>query len=122
MTPAASRQSDNTETNSCERICGSANGMTCLTAFLGWKSGRQLAISRAQTSKRHNTGTCMKRRTFLLSAAATLAAPAIRAQAAWPTGQPIRVIEPYPAGAANDAMGRLAAQRLPAKFGATVVG
>src|ERR1044072_5686999 len=63
----------------------------------------------------------MKRRTFLLSAAATLAAPAIRAQAAWPTGQPIRVIVPYPAGAANDAMGRLAAQRLQDKFGATVV-
>ncbi len=59
----------------------------------------------------------MKRRTFLLSAAATLAAPAIRAQAAWPTGQPIRVIVPYPAGAANDAMGRLAAQRLQDKFG-----
>ena len=63
----------------------------------------------------------MKRRTFLLSAAATLAAPAIRAQAAWPMGQPIRVIVPYPAGAANDAMGRLAAQRLQDKFGATVV-
>ena len=63
----------------------------------------------------------MKRRTFLLSAAAMLAAPAIRAQAAWPMGQPIRVIVPYPAGAANDAMGRLAAQRLQDKFGATVV-
>ena len=63
----------------------------------------------------------MKRRTFLLSAAATLAAPAIRAQAAWPMGQPIRVIVPYPAGAANDAMRRLAAQRLQDKFGATVV-
>jgi len=63
----------------------------------------------------------MKRRTFLLSAAAMLAAPAIRAQAAWPMGQPIRVIVPYPAGAANDAMGRLAAQRLQDKLGATVV-
>jgi tripartite-type tricarboxylate transporter receptor subunit TctC len=63
----------------------------------------------------------MKRRTFLLSAAATLAAPAIRAQSAWPHGQPIRVIVPFPAGAANDAMGRLAAQRLQEKFGATVV-
>ena len=63
----------------------------------------------------------MKRRTFLLSAAATLAAPAIRAQAAWPNAQPIRVIVPYPAGAANDAMGRLAAQRLQDKFGATVI-
>ena len=63
----------------------------------------------------------MKRRTFLLSAAASLAAPAIRAQSAWPHGQPIRVIVPFPAGAANDAMGRLAAQRLQEKLGATVV-
>src|ERR1043166_5570895 len=63
----------------------------------------------------------MKRRSFLLSAAAMLAAPAVRAQAAWPAGQPIRMIVPYPAGAANDAMGRLAAQRLQDKFGATVV-
>jgi tripartite-type tricarboxylate transporter receptor subunit TctC len=63
----------------------------------------------------------MKRRTFLLSAAASLATPAIRAQSSWPHGQPIRVIVPFPAGAANDAMGRLAAQRLQEKFGATVV-
>jgi tripartite-type tricarboxylate transporter receptor subunit TctC len=62
----------------------------------------------------------MKRRTFLASAAAALAAPAI-AQTAWPHGQPIRVIVPFPAGAANDAMGRLAAQRLQEKFGATVL-
>jgi tripartite-type tricarboxylate transporter receptor subunit TctC len=63
----------------------------------------------------------MKRRTFLLGTAAALAAPAVRAQAAWPNGQPIRVIVPYPPGAANDAMGRLAAQRLQDRLGATVV-
>jgi tripartite-type tricarboxylate transporter receptor subunit TctC len=63
----------------------------------------------------------MKRRTFLFGAAAALAAPAVRAQTAWPTGQPIRIIIPYPPGAANDAMGRLAAQKLQDKFGATVV-
>jgi len=62
----------------------------------------------------------MKRRTFLLGTAATLSAPAI-AQPAWPHAQPIRVIVPFPAGAANDAMGRLAAQRLQEKFGASVV-
>src|SRR5437764_15168303 len=62
----------------------------------------------------------MKRRSFLIGSAAALAAPAI-AQTAWPHGQPIRVIVPFPAGAANDAMGRLAAQRLQDKFGATVV-
>jgi len=62
----------------------------------------------------------MKRRTVLLGAAAVLAAPAVHAQG-WPNGQPIRVIIPYPPGAANDAMGRLAAQKLQDKFGATVV-
>src|SRR6186997_523074 len=36
-------------------------------------------------------------------------------------GQPIRVIVPYPPGAANDAMGRRAAQRLQDRLGATVV-
>ena len=49
-----------------------------------------------------------------------LVAPAI-AQSAWPHGQRIRIIVPFPAGAANDAMGRLAAQRLQEKFGASVV-
>src|SRR5215212_11040071 len=63
----------------------------------------------------------MKRRTFLLATGATLAAPAIRAQSTWPHGQPIRVIVPFPAGAANDAMGRLAGQRLQEKLGASVV-
>ena len=62
----------------------------------------------------------MKRRTFLAGAAASLAAPAI-AQSAWPDGRPIHVIVPFPPGAANDAMGRLAAQRLQDKFGATTV-
>jgi tripartite-type tricarboxylate transporter receptor subunit TctC len=62
----------------------------------------------------------MKRRTLLLGAAAMLAAPAVHAQS-WPNGQPIRIIIPYPPGAANDAMGRLAAQKLQDKLGATVV-
>src|SRR5256885_14750653 len=62
----------------------------------------------------------MKRRTFLVGSAASLAAPAL-AQTAGPHGQPIRIIVPFPAGAANDAMGRLAGQRLHEKFGASVV-
>jgi tripartite-type tricarboxylate transporter receptor subunit TctC len=62
----------------------------------------------------------MKRRTLLAGAAASLAAPAL-AQTQWPLGQPIRIIVPFPAGAANDAMGRLAGQVLHEKLGATVV-
>jgi tripartite-type tricarboxylate transporter receptor subunit TctC len=62
----------------------------------------------------------MKRRTFLLGSAASFAAPAL-AHAQWPLGQPIRIIVPFPAGAANDAMGRLAGQVLHEKLGATVV-
>lgn len=63
----------------------------------------------------------MKRRTFLAAAATAIVAPAVRAQDAWPKGQPIRIIVPFPAGAANDAMGRLAGQQLQDKLGATVV-
>jgi tripartite-type tricarboxylate transporter receptor subunit TctC len=68
----------------------------------------------------------MRRRTFLKGAGAAmigiLAAPAIHAQGAWPqSGRAIRVIVPWPAGAANDALGRLLAQRLQEKLGATAV-
>jgi tripartite-type tricarboxylate transporter receptor subunit TctC len=62
----------------------------------------------------------MKRRTFLAGAAASFSVPAL-AQTQWPLGQPIRIIVPFPAGAANDAMGRLAGQLLHEKLGATVV-
>src|SRR3954464_2271126 len=62
----------------------------------------------------------MHRRTFLAGSAAAFAAPAI-AQSAWPHGQPIRVIVPFPAGAANEARGRLAGQVLQDKLGTTVV-
>jgi tripartite-type tricarboxylate transporter receptor subunit TctC len=54
----------------------------------------------------------MKRRSFLLGAAAALAAPAVRAQAAWPMGQPIRVIVPFPAGGTVDLVARLVTARM----------
>jgi tripartite-type tricarboxylate transporter receptor subunit TctC len=68
----------------------------------------------------------MKRRSFVVgmgaaAAASALGKSALRAQAAWPHGGQIRIIVPFPAGAANDAMGRLAAQRLQEKLGATTV-
>jgi len=62
----------------------------------------------------------MKRRTFLAAAAASLATPAV-AQTAWPRGKAIKIIVPFPAGAANDAMGRLAGQVPQDRLGATVV-
>jgi len=59
----------------------------------------------------------MRRRVLLGAAFAT---PAL-AQSAWPLARPVRVIVPFPPGAANDAMGRLFAQKLQEKLGATAV-
>ncbi|HYF09696.1 MAG TPA: tripartite tricarboxylate transporter substrate binding protein, partial [Acetobacteraceae bacterium] len=61
----------------------------------------------------------MKRRTILASGLA-LAAPAVHAQGGFPS-RPIRMIVPYPPGAATDAMSRLAAQKIGERLGATVV-
>ncbi|MBU8540973.1 Bug family tripartite tricarboxylate transporter substrate binding protein [Falsiroseomonas tokyonensis] len=65
----------------------------------------------------------MKRRHLLAAAGGIglLAAPAVRAQDAWPRGRPIRVICPWPPGAANDALARLLAQKLQEKLGAVAV-
>ncbi|MCX7374518.1 MAG: tripartite tricarboxylate transporter substrate binding protein [Alphaproteobacteria bacterium] len=60
----------------------------------------------------------MKRRLVL---AGLLAAPVVHAQGAWPHGRPIRVICPWPPGAANDALARLLAAQLQEKLGATAV-
>ncbi len=66
----------------------------------------------------------MHRRTFLKAAAVlgVAQAPAVHAQGAWPVpGRTIKVIVPWPPGAANDALGRLLAQKLQDKFGASAV-
>ena len=68
----------------------------------------------------------MRRRIFIQGAGAALtgivSAPAVFAQGTWPqAGRTIRVIVPWPPGAANDALGRLLAQRLQEKLGATTV-
>lgn len=49
-----------------------------------------------------------------------LAQPAL-AQPAWPMARPVRVICPWPPGAANDALARLLAQRIGEKYGAQAV-
>jgi len=69
----------------------------------------------------------MRRRTLLKAAAGAavlgiVKAPAVHAQGAWPQpGRTIKVIVPWPAGAANDALGRLLAQRLQERYGASAV-
>src|SRR5262249_28268453 len=67
----------------------------------------------------------MLRRNFLKAAAGAAAFGTIRAQAAeaaWPpAGRPVKIIVPWPPGAANDALGRLLAQRLQDRLGATAV-
>ncbi len=68
----------------------------------------------------------IQRRTFLITSLATLAAPAVvgaaRAQGAWPQrGRTLKMIVPWPPGAANDALGRLIAERMQQKFGLSAV-
>ncbi|MCZ8315759.1 tripartite tricarboxylate transporter substrate binding protein [Phreatobacter sp.] len=68
----------------------------------------------------------LRRRTFLMSSMAAIAAPALvssaGAQSGWPQrGRTLRMIVPWPAGAANDALGRLIAERLQQKFGVAAV-
>jgi len=63
----------------------------------------------------------ISRRTALAAAAATLAAPAVHAEEPWPRGRQLRVIVPWPPGAANDLLGRLFAQRLNEKLGANAI-
>ena len=68
----------------------------------------------------------MRRREMTASVVAggfgLLAAPPVWAQgAAWPQGKQIRVICPWPPGAANDTLARLLAQRLQEKLGAIAV-
>ncbi len=64
----------------------------------------------------------MKKRNFTLSvlaALATLASPAVLAQA-YPT-KPIRLVVPFPAGGATDIFARAVSQKLGEKLGTTVV-
>jgi tripartite-type tricarboxylate transporter receptor subunit TctC len=69
----------------------------------------------------------MRRRDFIKAAAGTVVlgtikAPAVHAQGAWPQpSRTVKIIVPWPPGAANDALGRLVAQRIQEKFGANAV-
>ncbi|MGX9965642.1 tripartite tricarboxylate transporter substrate binding protein [Roseomonas sp. F4] len=59
-------------------------------------------------------------RRVLLAAGAALAAPAIRAQPAWPSG-PIRIVAPFPPGGSTDAVARLLQPHLIRILGTSVV-
>ncbi len=69
----------------------------------------------------------MKRRDFLKTAAAGAVMASgftvtVKAQGAWPDkSKTIKVIVPWPPGAANDALGRLVAQRLQETMGASAI-
>ena len=60
------------------------------------------------------------RRPLLAATAATLAAPVVRAQGAWPNG-PIRIVVPFPPGGSTDAMARLLQPRLQAELGQPII-
>jgi tripartite-type tricarboxylate transporter receptor subunit TctC len=65
----------------------------------------------------------ISRRTFVASAAAGAAgflAPAVRAQAAYPSGN-VRIIVPFPPGGATDVLGRVVAHHLQGLWGQPVV-
>lgn len=64
--------------------------------------------------------TRMTRRAALAATAALLAAPSVRAQAAFPN-KPLRIIVPYPPGGVTDLMGRLAAEAMGRHLGQPVV-
>ena len=53
----------------------------------------------------------ISRRPFLLACAATLAAPALRAQSSWPN-KTLRIIVPYPPGGSSDIIARAVSQPL----------
>ena len=57
--------------------------------------------------------------TLLAGSAALVAAPAVRAQAAWPN-KPIRMVVPYTPGGFTDVTARVISQKLQERLGQTI--
>ena len=62
----------------------------------------------------------MQRRDFIQATAATLAAPAVWAQPAWPSG-PVRIVVGFPPGGGTDALARVVGAKLTAMWGQQVI-
>ena len=62
----------------------------------------------------------MRRRHLLQAAAAGLAAPAVWAQAPWPSG-PVRIVVGFPPGGGTDALARVVSQKLTLMWGTQVI-
>ena len=62
----------------------------------------------------------MNRRSFLAASAGLVATPALAQTDGWPV-RPIRLVVPFPPGAANDTLGRAMADQLTPKLGHPVV-
>ena len=62
----------------------------------------------------------MQRRHFIQATAATLAAPAVWAQPAWPSG-PVRIVVGFPPGGGTDALARVVGAKLTAMWGQQVI-
>ena len=62
----------------------------------------------------------MQRRHFIQATAATLAAPAVWAQPAWPSG-PVRIVVGFPPGGGTDALARVVAAKLTTMWGQQVI-
>jgi tripartite-type tricarboxylate transporter receptor subunit TctC len=68
------------------------------------------------------TKTSINRRLFVMSSAATIAAPSVGgAQSTWPSGRTIKVIVPFPPAGATDVLGRIMAERLGEFWGTRVI-
>ena len=62
----------------------------------------------------------MQRRHFIQATAATLAAPAVWAQPAWPSG-PVRIVVGFPPGGGTDALARVVGAKLTVMWGQQVI-